>query len=139
MSAVLPSNQEQIDRVVRRVVERGSKKIGVLGFSFKAGTDDLRESPIVAVIETLLGKGYDIRIYDQNVHLAKLVGSNRDFILNQVPHISNMMVETIEQVIEHSELVVIGNRRRAVRDNHGPRTSNVAVLDLVRISEDYQR
>ena len=87
LNAILPSNERQIERGLRMITEKGSRKIGVLGFSFKAGTDDLRESPIVEVIERLLGKGYELRLYDRNVQLASLVGANRDYILNRIPHI----------------------------------------------------
>ena len=73
-------------------MESGNSRVGVLGFSFKAGTDDLRESPVIEVIERLIGKGYDLRIYDRNVNIAALVGANRDFILNRIPHISRLMV-----------------------------------------------
>ena len=135
MFSVLPSNQQQIDRVVQMILENGCKKVGVLGFSFKAGTDDLRESPIVTVIETLLGKGFDIRIYDHNVSLARLVGSNRDFILNQIPHISNMMVESVDEVLDHAGLLVIGNRAEQFADIMEKVPPNVRVLDLVRIAE----
>jgi GDP-mannose 6-dehydrogenase len=72
INAILPSNQEQIERGIRAVIEKGSKKVGILGFSFKAGTDDLRESPMVELVERLIGKGYDLRIYDSNVKIASL-------------------------------------------------------------------
>ena len=91
------------------IMEKGNKKIGILGFSFKAGTDDLRESPLVEVIERLIGKGYDLKVYDRNVKLASLVGANRDYILNQIPHISKLMVNSIDEVLEHADTVVIGN------------------------------
>src|SRR5208337_5587342 len=81
-----------------------------LGFSFKAGTDDLRESPMIEIIERLIGKGYDLRIYDKNVNLASLVGANRDFILNHIPHISRLMVGGIDAVLSHAQTVVVGNR-----------------------------
>src|SRR6185436_7823330 len=88
LSSILPSNELQIARGVQTVVEKGNKKVGILGFSFKAGTDDLRESPMVELVERLLGKGYDLRIYDKNVSLAVIHGANRDYILNRIPHIS---------------------------------------------------
>jgi GDP-mannose 6-dehydrogenase len=79
-----------------------------LVFSFKAGTDDLREGALIEVIERLIGKGYDLRIYDKNVNIASLVGANRDFILNRVPHISKLMVHEIDGVLNHAQTVVIG-------------------------------
>jgi GDP-mannose 6-dehydrogenase len=92
------------------IMDKGNKRIGVLGFSFKAGTDDLRESPVIEVTERLLGKGYDLRIYDKNVNIASLVGANRDFILNRIPHISKLMVNDIDDVLDHAQTVVIGNK-----------------------------
>jgi GDP-mannose 6-dehydrogenase len=85
LSSILPSNQQQIDRGVQAVVEKGNKKVGILGFSFKAGTDDLRESPMVELVERLLGKGYDIKVYDRNVSLACIHGANRELHPEQDP------------------------------------------------------
>ena len=93
------------------ITAKPGRKVGVLGFSFKAGTDDLRESPVVEVVERLIGKGYDVRLYDRNVNFARLVGANRDYILNHIPHISKLM-ETAENVVRHAETVVIGNGAR---------------------------
>jgi GDP-mannose 6-dehydrogenase len=110
MNAILPSNELQVARGLQLIMEKGNKRIGVLGFSFKAGTDDLRESPMIEVIERLIGKGYDLRIYDKNVSLASLVGANRDFILNHIPHISRLIVNGIDAVLDHAQTVVIGNQ-----------------------------
>src|SRR5579863_758720 len=109
MTSILPSNELQVARGLQLIMEGGSKRVGILGFSFKAGTDDLRESPMIEIIERLIGKGYDLRIFDRNVNLAKLVGANRDFILNRIPHISRLMVDGIDAIIEHAETVVISN------------------------------
>ncbi len=92
INAIMPSNERQIEKGLKMIMDAGSKKVGILGFSFKAGTDDLRESPLVEVIERLLGKGYDVKLYDRNVNVASLVGANRDYILNHIPHISRLMV-----------------------------------------------
>jgi len=110
MNAVLPSNELQVAKGLRLITENGHRRIGVLGFSFKAGTDDLRESPMIEVIERLIGKGYELRIFDKNVNLASLVGANRDFILNRIPHISRLMVDGIDAVLDHAQTVVIGNK-----------------------------
>lgn len=110
MNAILPSNELQVAKGVQLITEKGHKRIGVLGFSFKAGTDDLRESPMIDVIERLIGKGYDLRIYDRNVNLARLVGANRDFILNHIPHISRLMVSRIDAVLDHAQTIVVGNK-----------------------------
>jgi GDP-mannose 6-dehydrogenase len=110
MNAILPSNELQVAKGLRLITETGQRKVGILGFSFKAGTDDLRESPMIEVIEHLIGKGYDLRIFDRNVNLASLVGANRDFILNRIPHISRLMVNSIDAILDHGQTVVIGNK-----------------------------
>lgn len=110
MNAILPSNELQVATGLRLITEKGQRKVGILGFSFKAGTDDLRESPMIEVIEHLIGKGYDLRIFDRNVNMASLVGANRDFILNRIPHISRLMVDGIDAVLNHAQTVVIGNK-----------------------------
>src|SRR6185437_11750659 len=109
ISQILPSNRQQIQIALEQVLETGKKKVGLLGFSFKAGTDDLRESPIVILAEALLGKGYELRIYDRNVSLARLVGANKEYINTQIPHLSSLLCETIDEVIDHSDVIVVGN------------------------------
>lgn len=135
LSAIIPSNQQQICKAISMITSKGNKKIGVLGFSFKAGTDDMRESPVVDVIENLLGKGYDIKIYDKNVFMASLTGANRDYILNLIPHISNLMVDSIDDVLDYAQTIVIGNRAEeflGIMDDLKPEQ---VVVDLVRISD----
>jgi GDP-mannose 6-dehydrogenase len=135
LSAILPSNEQQIERGVRAVIERGKRKVGVLGFSFKAGTDDLRESPVVELTERLLGKGFDLRIYDNNVSIARIHGANRDYILNRIPHISRLMVPSIGEVMSHAETIVIGNAAPEFRDVPKRLGEHQSVIDLVRISD----
>lgn len=134
MSSVLPSNELQVSRGVQMIMGKGKRKVGVLGFSFKAGTDDLRESPIIEVIERLLGKGYDLRIYDKNVRIASLVGANRDFILNRIPHVSRLMVDKIDDVMEHAETVVIGNGDPEFGSVPGRLRQGQSIVDFVRIA-----
>jgi GDP-mannose 6-dehydrogenase len=134
LAAILPSNEQQIERGVRAVVERGSKKVGVLGFSFKAGTDDLRESPVVELTERLLGKGFDLRIYDSNVNMARIHGANRDYILNRVPHISRLMVSSIGEVMSHADTIVIGNASPEFTDVPERLRDSQSIVDLVRIN-----
>jgi GDP-mannose 6-dehydrogenase len=134
MSSILPSNELQVANGLRLIMEKGHKRIGVLGFSFKAGTDDLRESPMIEIIERLIGKGHDLRIFDKNVNLAKLVGANRDFILNRVPHISNLMVNAIDAVLDHAETVVIGNKDPDFQVVPQRLHNGQRLVDLVRIS-----
>ncbi|WJW75296.1 UDP-glucose/GDP-mannose dehydrogenase family protein [Thiohalobacter sp. IOR34] len=135
ISSIMQSNQYQIKKGIKMIAEKGNKKVGILGFSFKAGTDDLRESPMVEVVEWLLGKGYDIRLYDRNVKIASLVGANKDYILNHIPHISKLMVDDIDSVLEHAETIVIGNKAEEFRDIPERIAENQVIVDLVRISE----
>jgi GDP-mannose 6-dehydrogenase len=134
LSAVLPSNEMQIARGVKLVMDGGSPRVGILGFSFKAGTDDLRESPVIEVIERLIGKGYDLRIYDRNVNIAALVGANRDFILNHIPHISRLMVPNIDAVLAHGQTIVIGNRDPEFSQIQAKLREDQCLVDFVRIS-----
>jgi GDP-mannose 6-dehydrogenase len=135
LSAVLPSNQLQIERGVQAVIEKGNRRVGILGFSFKAGTDDLRESPMVELTERLIGKGYDLRVYDRNVSLACLHGANRDYILNKIPHISRLMVPHIDDVLAHAQTVVIGNAAPEFADVPRHIGEGQTVIDFVRICD----
>jgi len=135
LTSILPSNEIQISRGLQLVMEKGHKRIGVLGFSFKAGTDDLRESPMIEVIERLLGKGHDLRIYDKNVNIASLVGANRDFILNRIPHISKLMVNDIDAVLKHAQTIVIGNKDPEFKRVPERLQEGQLLVDFVRIVE----
>jgi GDP-mannose 6-dehydrogenase len=135
INAILPSNQEQVERGIRAVIDKGNKKVGILGFSFKAGTDDLRESPMVELLERLIGKGYDLRVYDSNVRIASIHGANRDYILNHIPHISKLMVASVEEVLDHAGTVVIGNGSPEFREVPKLLRGNQQIVDLVRISD----
>ncbi len=135
LGAILPSNELQIERGVRAVIEQGSRKVGILGFSFKAGTDDLRESPVVELTERLIGKGYDLRIYDSNVRLASIHGANRDYILNHIPHISRLMASSIDEVLDHAHTIVIGNAAPEFRDVPRRLSDNQTVIDFVRVTD----
>jgi GDP-mannose 6-dehydrogenase len=135
LNGVLPSNELQITKGVRLITEKGHKRIGILGYSFKAGTDDLRESPMIEVIERLIGKGFDVRIFDRNVNLASLVGANRDFILNHIPHISRLMVNSIDAVLDHAETIVIGNKDLEFQTVFDRLRDGQCVVDFVRITD----
>jgi GDP-mannose 6-dehydrogenase len=133
LTAILPSNEMQIARGLQLIMQRGHKQIGILGFSFKAGTDDLRESPVIEVIERLIGKGHDLRIYDKNVKMAKLVGANRDFILNRIPHISRLMVDDVDAVLKHAQTVVIGNNDPEFRHVPARLREDQYLVDFIRV------
>jgi len=139
IGGILPSNALQVARGLQMVLAKGHKKVGVLGFSFKSGTDDLRESPVIELIERLLGKGYDLRLYDRNVRLASLVGANREFILNRIPHISSLMGETVDEVLAHADTLVIGNGDPEFRAVPGRLRDGQVLIDLVRIVDRYEQ
>jgi GDP-mannose 6-dehydrogenase len=135
LTSILPSNEMQVARGLQLIIDKGHKRVGVLGFSFKAGTDDLRESPMVEVIERLIGKGYELRIYDRNVNMAKLVGANRDFILNRIPHISRLMVDGIDAVLHQSDTVVIGNNDPDFRNVAERMRDDQVLVEFVRLGD----
>ena len=135
MTAILPSNELQVARGLQMITANGNKRVGILGFSFKAGTDDLRESPMIEIIERLIGKGYDLRIFDKNVNLASLVGANKDFILNRIPHISRLMVNGIDAVLSHAQTVVIGNKDTDFMRVPERLHADQRLVDFVRITE----
>ena len=123
----------QIQHAIDAIVETGRKRIGLLGFSFKAGTDDLRESPIVILAEALLGKGYSLRIYDRNVSIARLVGANKDYINKQIPHLSSLLTEDIDEVLAGSDVIVVGNAAPEFGDALTRTRPDQMILDLVRV------
>lgn len=132
LSATLESNESQVERAFDMVMAPGRRRVGVLGLAFKEGTDDLRESPMVALVERLIGKGLDIAIYDREVSQASLIGANREFVEREIPHVWTLFRPTIDEVLAHGEVVVIGNGSaefRAIEDRVRP---DQMVIDLVR-------
>jgi GDP-mannose 6-dehydrogenase len=133
LESLMPSNAEHIERAFDMVMSTGKKKIAQLGLSFKAGTDDLRESPIVILAEALLGKGVSLKIYDKNVSMAKLVGANKNYIVQQIPHLSSLLCNTITEVIDGSEVIVVGNQAPEFVDAVKACRQDQIVIDLVRL------
>jgi GDP-mannose 6-dehydrogenase len=134
LSSILRSNDLQVLRGLQLIMAKGHTRVGILGFSFKEGTDDLRESAMIEVIERLVGKGYDLRIYDRNVQLGKLVGANRDFVLNRIPHIAALMVDDIGAVLDHGRTIVIGNKDPEFRTIPERLQNGQCIVDFVRIA-----
>jgi GDP-mannose 6-dehydrogenase len=132
LHATIESNVHQIDRAYTLVAATGRKRIGVLGLAFKAGTDDLRESPMVTLIEKLLGKGFEIAIYDRDVRSARLIGSNKEYIEREIPHIRELMRDSIGDVLEDAEVIVIGNGSPEFRSVANVLKDGQRVVDLVR-------
>ncbi len=110
LDAVLRSNAEHTKRCIDRILSHGRKRVGVFGLSFKAGTDDLRESPVVDIIETLLGKGVEVSIYDNRVSLAKLIGTNKEYIARHLPHVATLLKGDMQEVLDSSDVLVIANK-----------------------------
>jgi GDP-mannose 6-dehydrogenase len=132
LSSILPSNDAQIQRAIGAVLDTGRRRVGIVGLAFKSGTDDLRESPMVALVEALIGKGCQVRIFDRNVSIARLVGANRRYIEEEIPHISSLMCNDLDEVLAHAEVLVIGNN-----DDDGARATAAAserqvLIDLTR-------
>ena len=138
LSHVLPSNEEHLKRAFEFIAATGRRRIGLFGLSFKPGTDDLRESPLVELAERLLGKGYDLRIYDANVTLSRLMGANREYIESRLPHLGELLSNSVTEVMAHSEVCVIGCRDDAVLEALDPAEFTVGervIVDLVRLPD----
>jgi GDP-mannose 6-dehydrogenase len=138
LSHVLPSNEEHLKRAFDLIAATGKRKVGLFGLSFKAGTDDLRESPLVELAERLVGKGYQVRIYDANVTLSRLMGANRDYIESRLPHLNELLGGSVDEVLDHAEICIVGNTDPAVLealDRAGDRT----IVDLVRLPDADRR
>ena len=136
LNSILRSNKCQIERALDMVLRTGRKRIGVLGISFKAGTDDMRESPMVTMVETLIGKGKVIAIYDRHVSLGRILGANKDYIEHEIPHISQLMRSSIQEVIDCSEILIIGNKEEEFRSIENLLRHDQRVIDLVRLFPD---
>lgn len=135
LDTILTSNTNHLDHCFRLVQRTGRRKIGILGLSFKPGTDDLRESPMVQLVEKLLGKGYDLRIYDRNVSMARIIGSNKRYIDHVIPHVSSLLVPDTTHVLKHAELLIIGNDAPEFRHIFSELGDDVPVIDLVRLRQ----
>src|SRR5271165_1615890 len=136
LNALLNSNRLQVDRAVNQVRKTGKNKIGVLGLSFKAGTDDLRESPIVSLIESLIGKGFAVSIYDEEVSLARIHGANKRYIEHSIPHISSLLKESIGEVLGQSEVLVVAKKGKCFEESVASLNHGSVVIDLVHIFSD---
>ena len=136
LSSLMNSNKYQIERGLQFIYETGKKKIGFLGFAFKAGTDDLRESPIVDLIETLLGKGYDLSLYDSNILLSRLMGKNKDYLTGHIPHINRVLRDSVQEVIDQSEVIVFGNKSDEFKEAIQSISDDKIIIDLVRVDKE---
>lgn len=136
LNNVLTSNRKQVQMVINKLLEYKGKRLGFLGLSFKGGTDDLRESPMVELIETMLGKGFKVLIYDKYVSLSRLMGANKEYIEKEIPHISSLMCSSLKELLKKADIIIIGNKevefKRAIKELR----NNQVIIDLVRMVED---
>ena len=135
LSSVLPSNELQITRAEQIIQRCGRRKIGIFGLSFKAGTDDLRESPMVTIVERLLGKGCKLRIYDRNLNLARLHGANRSFLLRRIPHVAKLLCSSPDDVIDFADVLVMGNNDPEHKKVVGRIPTPKVIIDFARVAD----
>ncbi|WP_058533910.1 nucleotide sugar dehydrogenase [Legionella saoudiensis] len=133
INSILPSNRLQIESLIERIAEDVNKRIGVLGISFKANTDDLRESPMIELVERLIGKGYELTLFDHNIVESRLYGTNREYLLNHIPHISELMVSSIEELLSRVQTVIIGTNSAEFSHVADMASPEHKIIDLVRI------
>jgi GDP-mannose 6-dehydrogenase len=131
LDATLAANQHQIDRVMGMIARNGKRRVAMLGLTFKPDTDDLRESPLVELTERLIGKGFEVVIYDSDLQLSRLVGSNRRFAMQHLPHLSGLLVANLEDALERSDVVVVGTPHTSFRNLLPRLRSDHQILDLV--------
>jgi len=136
LSSILESNRQQIDRAFDLIRKTNKRSIGVMGLSFKAGTDDLRESPIVTLIETLIGKGYKVAVFDEEVALSRLVGANRRYIEATIPHIASLMVSSLDELTQNSEVLLVSKNNEQIRTALTAIAGKRIIIDLVRAMPD---
>ncbi len=134
LQSILPSNDEHLERAVEAITRTKKKKVGMLGLSFKAGTDDLRESPHVALIKRLIGEGFQVRIWDRHVSLGRVVGSNRQFIEEVIPHLGSLLMPNLEDVVYTAEVVVLGTKDTSLNELSTLLRPEHIVVDLVHLA-----
>lgn len=133
LNSILESNDHQIKKVVKKLISFKGQSIGFLGLAFKEGTDDLRESPVVDLVETMIGKGFRIRIHDHNVSLAKLMGANKMYIEREIPHISQLLCSSVEELVAQSDVLVLASKEKAYVNALQGVNGSKSIVDLVRM------
>jgi GDP-mannose 6-dehydrogenase len=135
LGTLLQSNHQHVEMSIKMVERIGKHKIGVLGLSFKAETDDVRESPVITLVETLIGRGYQVRIYDEKIQLARLVGANKAFLEKGIPHITTLLCSTMEELVEQSDVLVVANSAAEFRQIGEKMKPGQYLIDLVGIAK----
>jgi GDP-mannose 6-dehydrogenase len=136
MAGLIPSNNQHVDHALSTILDRGTRKVGFLGLSFKSGTDDLRESPLLTLAEQLIGKGMELKIYDPEVNVARLIGANRSYLEESIPHVSSLMCDSAKDVIEHADVIVVGLSDKEIIDElHAHNSDKHFILDLVSLRD----
>lgn len=135
LSNLLTANETHLRRAVDLVISSGRRRVGLLGLAFKPGTDDLRESPLLALAERLLNKGFDLKIYDPNVALSWLMGANRAYLAENLPHIDQLLVDNVQEVVMHAEVCIVGTRSPEVAAAVADLQPHQFVVDLVRLPD----
>jgi GDP-mannose 6-dehydrogenase len=134
LASLLPSNRVHIDHAVGKILKLGRPKVGMLGLSFKTGTDDLRESPLVMVAKRLIGEGCELKIFDPEVHLSRLMGANRSYIDANIPHLGSLLCATIEEMIDPSDVILVGLQQSVLNDALQARVrTEQHLIDLVNL------
>jgi GDP-mannose 6-dehydrogenase len=136
LASILESNRLHIQQLIDGILGTKRKRVGVLGLSFKSGTDDLRESPTVTLVEALIGKGLQVKIYDAEVSWAKIFGANKVFIEQEIPHISSLVCSTVEEVLQASDVIVVSKSQQQLKAALDPYFGKKIIFDLVRIISD---
>ena len=135
LTNLLVSNESHLRRAVDLVLDAGRHCVGMFGLSFKPGTDDLRDSPMLELAERLIGKGFDVKIYDANVVLSRLTGANEAYIRQQLPHIGDLLTDDVTAVLDHGEVLIVGSREPEVVDAIGRAGPDRLIVDLVRLPD----
>lgn len=131
LGSLMRSNSNQVQKAFDLITSHDTRKVGLLGLSFKAGTDDLRESPLVELAEMLIGKGYELRIFDRNVEYARVHGANKEYIESKIPHVSSLLVSDLDEVVASSDVLVLGNGDELFVDLVNKTPSGKKLVDLV--------
>jgi GDP-mannose 6-dehydrogenase len=131
LQSALPSNEEHLQRAIEAVLDLPAKRIGVIGLAFKENTDDLRESPVVTLLEQLIGKGRDVKVFDPHIRLDEIYGANRNFILESIPHIGRLLVSNVDQILIWADQLVLAQKQdAAIMERISSR--GLPTVDLVR-------